>query len=220
MPLPPWILFGGVVTLTGFGACVEPVAGPRRTVPIYEMASGRLIQLNADQNGDGRLDQWTYLDGNRPLRGEGDGDGDGRIDRWEYFDGNAQLTRVGSSSRNDGIEDTWTYVAPAAGERRVELSLTRDRHVTRREFYREATLERVEEDTNGDGRLDKWERYANGVLREAAFDTSLTASRADKRLLFDGQGRFEAIEDDSDRDGSFVRLTGEAAIAAKAGVKK
>jgi hypothetical protein len=176
--------------------------------------------LSADQNGDGNLDQWTYLDGNRPLRGEGDADGDGRIDRWEYFDEKAQLTRVGSSSRNDGIEDTWTYVAPDNAERRVELSLDRDRHITRREFYRAATLERVEEDTNADGRIDKWERYANGVLREAAFDTSLASARPDKRLLFDGQGKFEAIEDDSDRDGSFVRLTGEAAIAAQAGVKK
>ena len=79
--------------------------------PVYDTYSGRLIQLSADQNGDGQIDQWTYLEGNRPLRGEADADGDGRIDRWEYFDANAQLTRVGTSSLNDGIEDTWTYLA-------------------------------------------------------------------------------------------------------------
>jgi hypothetical protein len=90
-------------------ACSPPVDG-RRAVPSYDAFSRRLVQLSADQDGDGRADQWTYLDGNRPLRGEADTDADGRVDRWEYFDANAQLQRVGTSSRNDGVEDTWAYV--------------------------------------------------------------------------------------------------------------
>ena len=162
------------------------------------------------------MDQWTYLDGNRPLRGEADTNGDGRIDVWEYFDENAQLIRVGSSSAHDGIEDTWTTPTAPSELRRVELARARDRHVDRRELYRGESLERVEEDTNRDGRTDKWERYDSGVLREATFDTSFSIGRPDRRLLFDPQGRFQSIEDDSDRDGVFVPLTGAAAETARA----
>src|SRR5687767_15814950 len=90
----------GIATLAGCAGTPEL----RRVVPSYDDFTGRLIQLNADQNGDGRIDQWTYLDGNRPIRGEADTDDDGRIDRWEYFDASAVLTQVGTSSRGDGVE--------------------------------------------------------------------------------------------------------------------
>ena len=79
------------------------------------------------------------------MRGEGDTDGDGRIDRWEYFDANAQLVRVGSSSRNDGIEDTWTLVQAKEGTSEIDRSRTRDRHIDRREFFTGEVLVRAEE---------------------------------------------------------------------------
>jgi hypothetical protein len=200
-------------------ACVTAPADGRRAIPAYDAFTGQLIQLSADQNNDGAIDQWTYLDGNRPLRGEGDTDGDGRIDRWEYFDANAQLTHVGTSSRNDGIEDTWTYT-DETGERRIARSKARDRHVDRQEFYRGDALVRVDEDTNGDGRLDKWERHEGAVLREAAFDITFSNGRPTRRVRYDEQGRFVAVEDDPDGDGTFVPLMGAAAEAAKAGVKR
>lgn len=200
-------------------ACHAP-SDLNRARASYDTFTARLIQLSADQNGDGRLDQWTYLDGNRPLRGEADTDGDGRIDRWEYFDVNAQLVRVGSSSRNDGIEDTWTHVQPRDGTSRIDRSRNRDRRVDRREFFTANALVRVEEDANGDGRTDRWERYEGATLREAAFDTSFATGNPDRRLLYDERGRFVAVEADPERDGTFVRLTGAAAAAAKAGVEK
>ena len=139
----------------------------RTVVPSYDDYSRQLLQLGADQNGDGRLDQWTYMDGNRLLRGEADVDGDGRIDRWEYFDGDGKVSTIGSASRNDGVEDTWTSTAPtAAGETRIATSSKRDRVRDRRAFYKGQTLLRVEEDTNGDGSIDKWDRYEGPVLRE------------------------------------------------------
>jgi hypothetical protein len=191
-----------------------------RARPSYDAFTAKLIQLSADQNGDARLDQWTYLDGNRPLRGEADTDGDGRIDRWEYFDANAQLVRVGSSSANDGIEDTWTYVQPRDGTSAIDRSRRRDRQVDRREFFKGDALMRVEEDGNADGHIDRWERYEGGTLREAAFDTSFTAGKADRRLLYDDRGGFVAVEEDADGDGVFVRLAGAGADAARAGVTK
>ena len=208
-----------VALVGGTVACVAAPAENGRAVPVYDLYSGRLIRLAADQNGDGQIDQWTYLDGNRPLRGEADADGDGRIDRWEYFDANAQLTRVGTSSANDGVEDTWTYVA-VNGEVRVARSRQRDRQIDRLEFFRDNTLLRAEEDTNGDGRTDRWDRYDGGVLREVGFDISMSHGRATRRVRYDEKGRFVAVEDDPDADGTFVTLTGEAAAAARAGVKQ
>jgi hypothetical protein len=178
-------------------------------VPSYDDFSGRLVQLIADQNGDGRTDQWTYLDGTRPIRGEADTDGDGRIDRWEYFDIASALTRVGSSSRGDGVEDTWTDPTPSKdGESIVLTSRHRDRVFDHREFFRGQALVRIEDDTNGDGRIDKWERYEGSVLREAAFDTSFSRGRADRRAIYDEQGRFSHVEEDAKGDGMFVRVEG------------
>jgi hypothetical protein len=177
----------------------------RRTVPSYDEFTGRLIRLTADQNGDGRADQWTYMDGTRPLRGEADLDGDGRIDRWEYFDAQAALVLIGTSSRGDGVEDSWTWPAPApSGEMRMAVSRRRDRHRDRHEYLRDNVLVRAEEDTNGDGRIDKWDRYEGGVLREAAFDTTFTAGRADRRVRYDAQG--STVEEDRDGDGTFVQV--------------
>ena len=202
-----------------FAAC-SSTPDSRRAVPSYDAFSGRLVQLSADQDGDREVDQWTYLDGNRPLRGEADTDGDGRVDRWEYFDANARLLRVGTSSRNDGVEDSWAYAQAVDGESRVDRSRNRDRSVDRREFFKGDVMTRAEEDTNGDGRIDRWDRYEGGVLRDASFDTSFAIGRPDRRLVYDAQGKFIAVEEDSERDGTFVRLTGAAAAAAAAGVRR
>ena len=172
-------------------ACAEE---PKRVTPSYDAFTGHLIQLSADQDGDGRVDQWTYLEGTRPLRGEKDADNDGRIDRWEYFGSQGELVMVGSSSRNDGVEDTWTLVAPVNGEGRVDEATARDRRIDRHEFYVNNALVRAELDTNGDGKIDRWDRYESAVLREAQFDTSFTGAGPDRRLVYDPQGRFIAAE--------------------------
>ena len=170
-------------------------ADSRRIVPSYDEFTGRLLRLSADQNGDGRIDQWTYLDGTRPIRGEADADGDGRIERWEYFDARSTLELVGTSSRNDGIEDTWAWAAPAPdGELHVARSRQRDRRLDRHEYFRGGTLARVEEDTNHDGAIDKWERYDRSVLREVGFDTTFKNGRPDRRLVYDARGRFVKVE--------------------------
>lgn len=198
---------GGLIS--ALCACQAPPA--RRTVPSYDTFTSQLVQLSADQNGDGRLDQWTYLDGSRVFRGEADSDGDGRIDRWEYFDAAAALLRVGTASRGDGVEDTWTVPgAGPGGEVHVARSLQRDRRIDRHEYFRGDVLLRAEEDTNGDGRIDKWERYDGPVLREAAFDTTLASGRADRRVTYDARGQFVALEVDPEGDGTFVRVQGEA----------
>ena len=211
--------WAGIVSVVAAIGCAA-TPDPRTAVPSYDLFTGRLIQLSADQNGDGQIDQWTYLEGNRPLRGEADTDGDGRVDRWEYFDAGAKLTYIGTSSRNDGVEDTWSWVTPANGEARLDRSRQRDRHVDRREFYRGDTLVRAEEDTNMDGRIDKWDRYDGARLIEASFDTTLTRGRPDRRLTYDATGKVTAIEEDPDGDGTFVRVAAPPAAGDKAGVRR
>lgn len=186
-------------------ACAPPAA--RDASGSYDLFTGRLIQLQADQNGDGRADQWSYLDGTRVIRGEADTDGDGRVDRWEYFDDRSQLVRVGTSSANDGIEDTWTWTSAANEEGRVDHARGRDRHLDLHEYYRGELLIRTEEDTNHDGRIDRWDRYEGPVRRQVEFDTTLTAGRPNRRVLFDAQGRFVRVEGDPELDGTFVTVS-------------
>lgn len=203
---------GGVVAVVGAVAGCTNGSSTRRIAASYDPFTSRLVQISADQDGDGRFDQWTFLDGNRPLRGEADTDRDGRIDRWEYFDTNSVLVSIGTSSRNDGIEDTWTFAAPTAqGETRIVRSRNRDRQWDRTEFMRGTDLIRSEDDSNADGHPDRWDRYEGSVLREAAFDTTLGTGRPNRRLIYDGGGRFAAMEADPEGDGTFVRLKGEAA---------
>lgn len=205
-----------LIGLTVYAGCAtEPQQ--RRAVPSYDRVSGRLIQLTADQNGDGRTDQWTYLAGTRPIRGEADTDGDGRIDRWEYFGPAGELARVGTSSSNDGIEDTWTWTAPVNGEGRVDVASLRDRRPDRHEYYSGDQLTRVELDTNGDGRVDRWDVYADRVLREVRFDTSFASARPDRRLLYDAAGQYLAAEADEDGDGRFERVVPGRASAPTGG---
>jgi hypothetical protein len=198
--------------------CTAP--DPRRTSASYDLFTQKLVQIEADRDGDGRIDQWSYLDGNRPLRGEADTDGDGRIDRWEYFDETAALQKVGTSSANDGIEDTWTWTVVTGGEGRIDHARKRDRHVDRSEYFNGTTLVRAEEDTNGDGKVDRWDRYENAILRQAEFDTTLAAGRPNRRILYDASGRFVRVEGDPEFDGTFVTMHGLTPEDVRRGLTK
>lgn len=201
------LLFLLLLALLAGCSTSQPVQG---VVAGYDDYTRRLLQLSADQNGDGQLDQWTYLDGNRALRGEADVDGDGRVDRWEYFDADGRVSTIGSASRGDGVEDTWTSTGvTAAGETHVATSSKRDRVRDRHSYYLGDTLVRIEEDTNGDGLIDKWDRYEGQVLREVGFDTSFSRGRADRRTLYDARGRFIGVEIDPEGDGTFVSAPGQ-----------
>lgn len=193
-------------------ACATQHVSPS---PSYEVSSRKLVRLDTDVNGDGFIEQRTYLNGNVPFRTEMDTDRDGRIDRWEYVDARAGVVKVGSSSRNDGREDQWVYAA-ADGEQRVERSSERTSRVDRREFYRGETLARTEEDTNGDGAFDKWEVFEGAVLRALAYDTTRSSGQPDRRVIYDAQGKYVRFEADSDRDGRFEVATSPAAATSEA----
>jgi hypothetical protein len=172
---------------------------------LYDLHTRQLVRLDADMNGNGVLDTRTYANGSRILRSEVDVNEDGRVDRWEYWSDRHTLTMVGTSSRPEGVEDVWTF-PEAGGEIRVDRAERQERHATRREFYRSGALVRAEEDTNLDGRVDKWEAFDAGRLRSVAFATRGGADRPDRRLVYDENAQFTHVEVDSDGDGQFERI--------------
>jgi hypothetical protein len=74
--------------------------------------------------------------------------------------------------------------------------------IVRVEFYERGALARVEEDTDGDGRIDKWETYGpGGGLAAVAFDAA-RRGRPDRRLVY-LPGGATRLEVDPDGSGVF-----------------
>jgi hypothetical protein len=199
--------------LIGLGACSDDRARLKDTTkPTYDPATGRLKELTYDANKNGRIDTWTEMDGTRPLRARIDRNEDGKLDRWEYYGDKGELLKVGFSRKDDGRPDAWAYARPDGKVDRIEISsLGDEKKIDRWERYDPATatadspgaLIAAEEDTNADGRPDKWETYAGGALQTAAFDEN-GDGRPDRRLTYDA-GRLVLIESEPDASGKYQK---------------
>jgi hypothetical protein len=175
----------------------------KRISPEYDKATGKLVLLKYDSDGDGKVDTWSYMDGARVVRIEIDKDEDGKIDRWEYYDANQKLEKIGTSRANDGKEDSWSYPA-ADGSTRVEVSAKRDGKISRVEHYQKGVLVSAEEDGDGDGKMDKWEVYDGDRLASIAFDTTHRGT-PDRRLIYGPNGTAR-LEVDPKGTGQFVAV--------------
>jgi hypothetical protein len=163
------------------------------TKPTYDNKTGRLKELTFDANGNGRIDTWTEMDGSRPVRSRIDSNEDGRIDRWEYYDAQGILAKVGFSRSGVEKPDAWAYSAANGRVARVEISSNADENrIDRWEHYDTegplrddgfGRLLRAEEDTNGDGKPDRWETYDSGLLTTVEFDENGDGIR-DRRLTY------------------------------------
>jgi antitoxin component YwqK of YwqJK toxin-antitoxin module len=176
-------------------ACGAPAskqpAGNNQIKPTYD-ERGVLTRLEYDRNGDGTIETWGYMNGTRVVRVEADENGDGQVDRWEYH--------------KEGVPPG---VNPSGGDRtldRVERAKRFDGKVSRREFFENGYLARVEEDVNGDGLLDKWETYQDGKLSVLALDTTKKLGKPTRRLLYGADGNFDHIESDPTGSGIFTPL--------------
>jgi len=169
---------------------------PKATLqPEYNSKTGKLVLLRYDTNGDGHVDVWSYMDGARIVRIEIDKNEDGKIERWEHYapPGNT-LIKIGFSRKDDGIEDAWTYPGPDGTVARIEISTLRNGTVNRTEYYEKNVMIRAEEDTDGDGKLDKWEHFENGRLASVDLDTTHTGT-PNRRIVHlpDGSSRLEHL---------------------------
>lgn len=180
----------------------------KRIQPVYDQKTGKLQLLKYDSDKNGVIDTWSYMDGARVVRIEIDKDEDGKIDRWEYYGPDQKLEKVGFSRLNDGKEDAWSYTGADGAIDRIEVSTRRDGKVNRTEHYRNSVLVSAEEDSDGDGQIDKWETYDGERLASVAFDT-MHRGRPDRRLIY-GAGGSARLEVDRAGDGNFVAVTDAA----------
>lgn len=181
-------LYAALMLAASLAACERD-----RVSAVYDEA-GAIRRLDYDTDRDGRTDMRAYLENGRTVRIEADGNGDGVVDRWEYYATDGQLARLGTSSESDGVEDTW--VVQTGTQMRVDISTRRVGAADRHEYHDGGVLVRAEEDTNGDGRLDQWQRFTDGKLRELLIDTSFSTGRPDKRLVYGTDGTLQRIDSD------------------------
>jgi hypothetical protein len=74
--------------------------------------------------------------------------------------------------------------------------------VSRIEHFEKGALTRAEEDTDGDGRIDKWETYRESQLLVVAFDTTHRGT-PDRRIVYDANANGR-VEVDAQGSGHFV----------------
>lgn len=117
-----------------------------------------LVRKDADLNADGRVDVRSWYDDGGILElEEFDGDFDGQIDLWDHYqdtDGDGASERVSSEvdTDYDGAPNIFTY-------------------------YRDGAPVRKERDTNGDGKIDHWEKFdSEGNVVKSGRDTNFDGS--------------------------------------------
>ena len=165
-------------------ACAEapaPRAGRRYVVEKGDFqalygADGALERIAHDGNADRRAETQTFYQGGVLRRAELDDDGDGVVERWEVFSPEGRVVKVGTSSRDDGVPDLWTWSDGHGG-------------VARRET-----------DADGDGRPEAVETLESGRLLLHDFDTD-GDGRLDRRLVYGPDGVPSHVEKDADGDG-------------------
>jgi hypothetical protein len=190
-------------------------SGGAKPQATYDATTGRLSKLVFDANKNGRNDSVSYMDGTTILRIELDLDENGTIDRWDFYKPDHTIEKVGFSRQNDGVMDAVTFYNGDRTINHIEISSKRDGRFDKTEFYDGNVLVRSEEDTDGDGRPDKWDTWAplpGHQANEPAY--SVTSSSFDdegrgfpqRRFTFGPGGTVARVDVDPDGDGVFEPL--------------
>jgi len=186
--VPPVLLLGAWAC---GGSSLPPVAGT--ATPVYNPQTGQLEQLVSDTNNDGVVDTRAHMEGVLVKYIEIDRDFDGKFDRTEFY-----------------RDAPGTPAAARSPDGRSVLDRAEETNggevVTRREFYVDGVVRRVEEDTDVDGRTDKWEEFEEGRLVTLALDLA-GAGRPTRRLIYDRGGNVVRLEADDDGDGRFEEIS-------------
>lgn len=190
-------------------ACSKPAGRPPAAA--YDSKSGKLTTLSVDTNRNGTVDAVSHMDGARILRIEVDQDENGQVDRWDFYGSDKKLERVGFSRENDGVMDAVAYYESEGVLSRMEVSTRRDGTFDRIERYVGGRLIEASEDTDGDGRPDKWDEYGrsgaagvtDAIVVSTKFDDSKNG-RPDRRFVYGRNGAIARVEFDRDGDGIFT----------------
>ena len=198
----------GLICAALAAACSRQPAGEQPRAE-YDTTSGHLSKIVFDANKNGKNDTSSYMDGTRIIRIELDLDENGKVERWDFYRPDGKLEKVGFASKNDGVMDSQAFYDPPGVLQRIEISTKRDGTFDRTEFYERSVLVRSQDDTNGDGRPDKWDYYtprpdhaagepAYAILATAFDDTG--SGRPERRFIYAPKGTVAKVE--YDRDGS------------------
>jgi len=186
-----------------------------RPAAAYDPVTGRLHALAFDANKNGKNDTVLYTDGARIRRMELDLNENGKVERWDFYDEHGRLEKVGLSRRDDGIMDAEAFYTDAGVLTEIRISTKRDGQYDRTEFYEHDVLVRSADDTNGDGKPDKWDTYrpdpqaAPGSPPYAITSTAIddaSAGRPTRRFVYGELGTIARVEVDRAGNGVFLPL--------------
>jgi hypothetical protein len=194
-------------------AACSPAPGGSQPAATYDARTGVLRTLTFDANRNGTTESTSYMEGTRILRIELDFDENGRVERWDFYRPDGSLEKVGLASRNDGVLDAEAFYESGGALARMRVSTRHDRVFDRTEFYAGGILTRSAEDTDRDGRPDKWETYRprhDGPRNEPGYTITSTtfddtgSGRPERRFVYGPAGTIARVELDLDGDGTFT----------------
>lgn len=223
LSIPQW---AAVVLVIAAASCSNDPAAARvkaTTQVSYDLQTGKLAEITYDQNKNGRIDTWTKMNGSLPLSSRLDTNEDGKLDRWETYGPDGKLTKVDFERAPTpdlahptpifaGQPNATAFIAADGSIDRVEYfepSADGRREVMLREFYNPAKLLlRTEEDSDGDGLMDLFQSFADGVLRTTEFDEKKPLDgKPDRRMTYSADGVLVLIETEPDGRGGYVKKT-------------
>jgi hypothetical protein len=208
-----WLGFVTVVTL--MTAC-SPSTAAHKTIATYDQKTGKLQTLAVDANGNGTIDTVSYMEGAQIVRIEVDQNEDGKVERWDFYSSRRQLEKVGTSSANDGVMDRVSFYDAQGTIVRTEVSTRRDGRFDRVEYFAGGHMVRSADDTDGDGKPDKWDEYAlaPGLAGNRPQYTIVATSVDDagrgwpsRRFVYGKGGAIVRVEVDPSGDGIFQPVT-------------
>ena len=157
--------------------------------------NGKIVRLLHDEDGDGKPEAVTVFGSNgQPAWTEVDSDRDGVIDRWEYVArSGSTVEKVGAARREAGKPDVWEYAGDGDEVRRRDLDEDGDGRVDRIERFSRERLVRVEVDGDGDGLIDRWQDWSTGRLSAEELDLDADGF-ADRRLRYGTRGELIGMD--------------------------
>lgn len=218
----PQFAAAAALLVVGAASCSNPDEQRVKstTQASYDLQTGKLAEITYDQNKNGRIDTWTKMNGSLPVSSRLDTNEDGKIDRWETYGPDGKLTKVDferpptpdaahPTPIYTGQPNATAFIAADGSIERVEyfdLSPTGQREVTLREFYNaQKQLTRTEEDSDGDGLMDLFQTFVDGVLRTTEFDEKKPLDgKPDRRMTYSADGVLVLIETEPDGRGGYL----------------
>jgi hypothetical protein len=179
----------------------------------YDPKTLKLAEITYDKNQNGRIDTWTKMDGAKPVSSVVDEDEDGKIDRWEEYGSNGELVKVQLSRDKNGQPDEIVYVGADGKVEHIDFleknETTGQFEPVRREFYESDRPTRAEEDTDGDGLMDRFEHYdpSGALIAVELDDVQPFDGKPDRRLSYSPTGQLLSVETQPDGRGGYQKKT-------------